>query len=721
MSVVWCPFYFDIGGVSKIELFKLWGSIFVDSAEAEKSIAKTDEKVESFGTKLGKGIKTAAKWGAALGAGAAVVGAGMMKMATNSAETTDRIDKLSQKIGLSRQGFQELDFITSQSGMSIENLQGGFKALTNSIDQAANGTGKGAKSFAALGISVKDANGNIKDQETVFNEAVLALQNMEEGTEKAKLANDLFGRSGSEMMPLLNGAAGSMEEMRKQAHELGLVMSDESIDAGVAFTDTMDQLKRSFQTAVSEIGVKFMPLITKFADFIMANMPMIQSTISTVFSVLSSAVETAITGISKVVDWFRMMATVFKENSDIIVPALVAMAAVIFGTMIPAWVASASAAISSAIATALAFAPVTLAIAAVGLAVAGLALIWRKWGDDIKRIVGPVVDAVVAWFRDMLKWAVETTKDIVTKVKVAFDLMKENIKTALETAMTIITTVLGYWKNTFDNVMSFLKALVKGDFEGMKNAIKSQMENASQLITTIWNGIKSYFSTVLSNILTTVVKTFTDVVNRVKEKMDNVLSAISGGFTDALDFIKGVGADFFNAGANIIGMVADGIKSAVSKVTDAIGGVMGKVRDFLPFSPAKVGPLKTIDKLDFGGPISDSIKNAIPKVNEMMGKLLSMPGISVSTEVKSKSADEIGKNGLVTGGLESRLNVGTSAQSSRTDEKINQLIDAIHYLSLRPVVLKVDGRTIAEASYDDISKMMFRDVRQSIRTMGGLW
>src|SRR5690606_39491274 len=63
-----------------------------------------------------------------------------------------------------------------------------------------------------LGVSVKDASGNVKDQETIFNESVVALQNMEDGTEKAKLANDLFGRSGAEMMPLLNGAAGRSEE-----------------------------------------------------------------------------------------------------------------------------------------------------------------------------------------------------------------------------------------------------------------------------------------------------------------------------------------------------------------------------------------------------------------------------------------------------------------------------------------------------------------------------
>ena len=124
-----------------------------------------------------------------------------MGVATKTAATTDRIDKMSQKIGISRQGFQEWEFILSQSGTDIEKLQMGMKTLVSQADQADKGVGKGADNFARLGISVRDATGNLKDQETLFNEVVVALQNMEDGTEKARLANELLGRSGSELMP----------------------------------------------------------------------------------------------------------------------------------------------------------------------------------------------------------------------------------------------------------------------------------------------------------------------------------------------------------------------------------------------------------------------------------------------------------------------------------------------------------------------------------------
>lgn len=84
---------------------------------------------------------------------------------------------------------------------------------------------------------------------------------------------------------------------------------------------------------------------------------------------------------------------------------------------------------------------------------------------------------------------------------------------------------------------------------------------------------------------------------------------------------------FFNAGRNIVTSIADGIKSAVGVVTDAIGNVASKVRDFLPFSPAKEGPLLDIHRLNFGGTIAQSIKRAVPIVQRQMSSLVAIPDI----------------------------------------------------------------------------------------------
>ena len=266
-----------------LEVFKLFGSIMVNNDQANKNISKTEEKAGGLAKKFVSGVGTAAKWGAAVVGAAAAGGAALFGMANKAAGTTDRIDKLSQKIGISRQGFQEWEFILSQSGMDIEKMQTGLKTLNNRMAEAQKGIGAGAEAFNRLKISALDSKGALKSQEQMFEETVTALQKMEDGTEKSRLATQLFGKAGLELMPLLNGAAGSVEELKAKAHELGLVISDESVDAGVKFTDTIDQLKRSFSAVVTNIGVSVMPIIQQFCDFILANMPIIQAVLGAFF------------------------------------------------------------------------------------------------------------------------------------------------------------------------------------------------------------------------------------------------------------------------------------------------------------------------------------------------------------------------------------------------------------------------------------------------------
>lgn len=251
-----------------MEIFKLFGSIFVNTDEADKSMQKTEKSAESIATKFSNGIKTAAKWGTAITAGAAAAGGAVFAFANKSASAADNIDKMSQKIGISREAYQELDFVCSQSGTSVDTLQMGIKTLTNQMQSAADGTASAVDMFDKLGLSIYDSQGQLKDQETMMWEAMSALQGMENQTEKAALANDLFGRSGSELMPLLNGASGSIEEMREQAHELGLVIGDEAVDAGVKFTDKVDQLKRSFSATATAAGTKLLPSLTNLVQLL---------------------------------------------------------------------------------------------------------------------------------------------------------------------------------------------------------------------------------------------------------------------------------------------------------------------------------------------------------------------------------------------------------------------------------------------------------------------
>ncbi len=210
-------------------------------------------------------------------------------MANKSADATDRIDKMSQKLGMTRQGFQEWDYILSQNGASIDSMKAGMKTLTSQFDMLTKGGTKATEAFGELGLRQEDLAG--LSQEEIFEKTVVALQGMEDETKRAALANQLLGRAGQELAPMLNSGAGSVEELKKQAKDLGLVISDDAIDAGVKWTDTLDNLKRSFGAMSTNIGASVMPVVQKLADLIIDNMPLVQDVFSKVVNAISPLVE----------------------------------------------------------------------------------------------------------------------------------------------------------------------------------------------------------------------------------------------------------------------------------------------------------------------------------------------------------------------------------------------------------------------------------------------
>ena len=208
-----------------MELFKLFGTIAVNTSDAEKSIDGVSSKAGKLGESMQKvGSKVSNVGSKVSGVGkkltksvtlpVAAAGTALIGFANKSASTADNIDKMSQKIGISRQAYQELDFVCSQSGTSVDTLKMGVKTLTAAMDGAASGTKSNVEQFQKLGVSVVDSNGKLRSQEDVMWDVFSALQKMDNQTEKARLATELFGKSGSELMPMLNGASGSIESMK---------------------------------------------------------------------------------------------------------------------------------------------------------------------------------------------------------------------------------------------------------------------------------------------------------------------------------------------------------------------------------------------------------------------------------------------------------------------------------------------------------------------------
>lgn len=253
----------------------------------EKKLQKATMTVKKFSNEVGKGFQNAV---AATTAGIGALVGGSYALANKTAEAGDRIDKMSQRIGMSRKAFQEWDYVMSQNGGSVDSLQMGYKSLANQMDGVRKGSKDSISYFNKLGVSVKDSSGQLRSQDDVFNDTVRALQKLKNPTEKAIIAQKLFGKSAIELKPLLEKNSNEIDELRQKANDFGMVISDDIVDASVKFKDTQDTLGRSFNAMGAMVGGELIPIMQQASDFIIANMPTIravaQNTIGKVSNIL---------------------------------------------------------------------------------------------------------------------------------------------------------------------------------------------------------------------------------------------------------------------------------------------------------------------------------------------------------------------------------------------------------------------------------------------------
>lgn len=244
-----------------MDVFDLVAKIVLDQSEYDKGLDESGKKMEGFGDKLKSGLGIAAKAGgaaiAAVGAAGVALTKTVMDGAAEAAAYGDNIDKMSQKMGISAEAYQEWDAILQHSGSSIDGMQRGMMTLSNAVV-------KGSDAFQKLGLSQEQVAS--MNQEDLFAAVIEGLQGMEEGAERTALAQELLGGAAKELGPLLNTSAEDTEAMRQRVHELGGVMSNEAVKAAAAYQDSLQDMQTAFGGLKRGLMSEFMPSITKVMD-----------------------------------------------------------------------------------------------------------------------------------------------------------------------------------------------------------------------------------------------------------------------------------------------------------------------------------------------------------------------------------------------------------------------------------------------------------------------
>lgn len=251
-----------------MNIFKLVGEVFVNTDEANKSLSKTDEKAHGLGTTMANAGKAVGK--AALAMGAAAVGAGtaLVGMANNAAKAADEVDKGSLRMGVSTDYFQELRYAAGQCGVEMSTME------------------QAAKKLEGTDLNMEDA--------------IASIMSLSTEEERSAAAAELFGDSlAYKLSPILAQSGDEFGGLMDRAGELGLVMSEDSVAAGVKLGDTMSDVQQSFSAVVAEIGVQVMPIIQQLLEWVIEHMPEIKEFISNAMTVAQEV----FTKVGEIVKW----------------------------------------------------------------------------------------------------------------------------------------------------------------------------------------------------------------------------------------------------------------------------------------------------------------------------------------------------------------------------------------------------------------------------------
>lgn len=236
------------------------------ASNAVEIVIGAKDKTKGAFKSVGAGLKTLAIGAAGVGVAIGAAGAAIGAIAKSTAAAGDQFHKMSLRLGVGVEALSELKHAAELSGSSIEDVEGSFRVLSKQMKNASDGLTASEEAFTDLGISVTDSKGKLKSADAVFMEAVDALNALGSETEKTARAQELFGRGGTALLPMIKSGAAGIAEMRKEAQALGITFSQVEADDAAAFSDAIDRVGKTFEGMKNIIGKEVIPILAVLAE-----------------------------------------------------------------------------------------------------------------------------------------------------------------------------------------------------------------------------------------------------------------------------------------------------------------------------------------------------------------------------------------------------------------------------------------------------------------------
>jgi hypothetical protein len=241
-----------MANTTSIRAGRAFVELFADDSKLVRGLRSAERKLRAFGNN----IRT-------LGLKMMAIGAGLLTPLIGSAKAFskmgDEVAKMAKRTGLSVETLSELKFVASQTGTEFATLENGVRKMQRSIYDAGRGLSTAVDALSDLGLTYKDLEGLSPEEQ--FKLLADRISQIKDPTKKAAIAMSLFGRTGTNLLPMFEQGAAGINALQEEARKLGLTMRSEDAKAAEDFTDAMDRLWKVVKMTTFHIGAALAPAL----------------------------------------------------------------------------------------------------------------------------------------------------------------------------------------------------------------------------------------------------------------------------------------------------------------------------------------------------------------------------------------------------------------------------------------------------------------------------
>lgn len=255
---------------------KRWVMGFGVTVDFNANVAKFDKQVDKLGNNLDKfGKKTESSFGlakaAAVGFISSLAAARTVSFINDQIDAADQVQKLSIRLGASTEALSQYKFVAEQTGTTFNALVKGWEKQGRGISEAALGMGLAKRSLDELGLSAKELQQIAPEEQfEILAEEINKLTNQ---SDKIRIANDLWGRSGGELLQVMENGAQGIRELRDEADKLNLTLSQDQVNAAANANDALNELSKSMTGGLTQAVLDNVTQIETLADSLKTGIP----------------------------------------------------------------------------------------------------------------------------------------------------------------------------------------------------------------------------------------------------------------------------------------------------------------------------------------------------------------------------------------------------------------------------------------------------------------